>query len=311
MLKKIFVMSVLSAIILASLIGAVNAEQGMLTYTNEEYGFSIGYPEDWTVEEGFMGSVVIFWGPIKDDYIINVIVVTEELPTKMTAEEYAKAGREWYLEEYDIVKTLSDTINGEPVAGDITTSMMEGIEVKQMSASFVKGTTAYTITFSATSSAYDGADDDYFDPMLRSFKFIEKVAGIEIQNFIVTPSKVETGEEVKVKFEAMNEADVEKTKTFHLVDTPPGTELPEEIDFKTVTLAPGETEIIEFTFIPREAGERMLSVEDQYWIIAVTEARPEITPVPGFEAVFVIAGLFIGSRISFEEEMKQQGCTRF
>ena len=293
MVTKIFVMSILSAIILTSLIGAVNAEQGMLTYTNEEYGFSIGYPEDWTVEKGFIGTIVIFKGPIKDDYIINVNVLTEELPTKMTAEEYAKATRGWFSEEDNVVKTFSDTINGESVAGHIVTSTMVGIELKQMQACFVSGTTSYVITFSAIPSTYDESDDDYFDPMLRSFKFIEKVAGIKIQNFIVTPSKVETGEKVKVKFEAMNEADVENTKTFHLVDTPPGTELPEEIDFKTVTLAPGETEIIEFTFIPREAGEHMLSVENQFWIIAVTEARPEITPVPGFEAVFVIVGLLV------------------
>ena len=32
--------------------------EGMLTYTNEEYGFSIEYPEDWKVLEDFM---VVWW----------------------------------------------------------------------------------------------------------------------------------------------------------------------------------------------------------------------------------------------------------
>ncbi|MBE9594396.1 MAG: hypothetical protein IMF19_13070 [Proteobacteria bacterium] len=144
---------------------------------------------------------------------------------------------------------------------------------KQMQASFVHDKRAYTIFFTATSSTYDEVEEDYFDPMLRSFKFIEQEAGIEIPVFIVTPSKVEVGEEVKIKFEAVNEADAEKTKTFHLVVIPPGTELLEEIDFKTVTLAPDEYVKIEFTFIPKETGEHTLKVEDKFWFIAVDHEK--------------------------------------
>ena len=295
MLKKIIIELVLFGIILVSLIGAVNAEQGMLTYTNGEYGFSIEYPEDWTVEEGSFGTVVMFMGPIKDDFIITVNVVIEELQIKMTVEEYYKAGLEWYQDEYEIVETLSDTINGEAVAGDITTYTMDGTDFKNMQVCFVRDKTGYVITFDSVASAYDKAEADYFDPMLMSFKFIEKEAAIRIHNFIITPTRVEPGEEVKVKFEAVNEADVEKTKTFHLIDMPPGDGLLEEIDFRTVTLAPGETEIIEFTFIPKETGEHTLSVEGQYGSIVVRNAiLKEVSDTSSgyyYMAVFVIIGI--------------------
>lgn len=138
----------------------------MLTYTNAEYNFSIGYPHDWTVQENLLDTEVIFSGPIEDDYMINANVITVELP--------------------------NDTINGEPVSGHIiTTTTDEGIDVKHMQACFVRNTTAYVIGFTAASSTFDAAEADYFVPMLQSFKFIEEAVGIEI--LITNPSKVLEG----------------------------------------------------------------------------------------------------------------------
>ena len=138
----------------------------MLTYTNAEYNFSIGYPHDWTVQENLLDTEVIFSGPIEDDYMINANVITVELP--------------------------NDTINGEPVSGHIiTTTTDEGIDVKHMQACFVRNTTAYVIGFTAASSTFDAAEADYFVPMLQSFKFIEEEAGIEIS--ITNPPKVLEG----------------------------------------------------------------------------------------------------------------------
>ena len=138
----------------------------MLTYTNAEYNFSIGYPHDWTVQENLLDTEVIFSGPIEDDYTINANVITVELP--------------------------NDTINGKPVSGHIiTTTTDEGIDVKHMQACFVRNTTAYVIGFTAASSTFDTAEADYFVPMLQSFKFIEEAVGIEI--LITNPPKVLEG----------------------------------------------------------------------------------------------------------------------
>lgn len=140
----------------------------MLTYTNAEYDFSIGYPHNWTVQENILDTEVIFSGPIEDDYRINANVITVELP--------------------------DDTTNGEPVSGHINiirTTTDEGIDVKHMQACFVRNTTAYIIGFTAASSTFDTAEADYFVPMLQSFKFIEEAVGIEI--LITNPPKVLEG----------------------------------------------------------------------------------------------------------------------
>ena len=138
----------------------------MLTYTNAEYHFSIGYPHDWTVQENLLDTEVIFSGPIEEDYMINANIITVELP--------------------------DDTFNGEPVSRYIiTTTTEEGIEVKHMQACFVRNTTAYVIGFTAASSTFDTAEADYFVPMLQSFKFIEEAVGIEIS--ITNPPKVLEG----------------------------------------------------------------------------------------------------------------------
>lgn len=171
--------------------------KGMLTYTNVEHGFSIEYPEDWTGEEGTMGTVVMFTGPGG----VNVNVVTEELPTRMTAEELAEAARELLQEMgYNIVKTFTDTINGEPVAGHVITTTIFGVEIKQMQACFVIDTTAYVITFSASSSQYDVAYDDYFGPILQSFRFMR----ILVKN----PTEVLEGENFTATVNADNVSDL-------------------------------------------------------------------------------------------------------
>ena len=164
----------------------------MLTYTNAEYKFSIGYLYDWRVQENLLDTEVIFSGPIEDDYMINANVITVELAAEMTTYEYAKAGRDRFPEVWVIVETFNDTINGKPVSGHIiTTTTEEGIEVKHMQACFVRNTTAYVIGFTAASSTFDTAEADYFVPMLQSFKFIEEAVGIEIS--ITNPPKVLEG----------------------------------------------------------------------------------------------------------------------
>jgi hypothetical protein len=157
------------------------SEHKMLTYTNAEYDFSIGYPYYWTVQEDLLDTVVILSGPIEDGYMINANVITVELPAEMTTYEYAKACREQFPAVLVIVYTFNDTINGEPVSGHIiSTTTEEGIEVRHMQACLVRNTTAYVIGFTAAASTFDAAESDYFVPMLQSFKFIEEEGGIEI-----------------------------------------------------------------------------------------------------------------------------------
>ena len=291
----VVLMCMMVVVVLGIIIPAM-ADTGMLTYTNEEYGFSIQYPGEWTVEEGWMGSIVYFGDERNEDFITNVLIKRVELQTKMTVEEFAEGSRKLLPEDYNVVNTFQRIINGEPVAGHILTRFDEGTELKQMGAFFIRDEWVLVIVFTATSSTYNGVEEDYFNPMLESFKFIEKEVGIGIRHLTVTPHKLESGEEVSVKLDIVNEADVEKTKTFHLVTfhLVGPSEFSEfyERDFETVTLAPGEMKTIKVTFIPIKVGTHLLSVNEHVKSIDVTEARPkDVEDIPGFEAIFAIIGL--------------------
>lgn len=185
LINRMFVMITLSVILIAS-IGSVTAEEEMSTYRNKEYGFSIDYPEDWTMIECYMGNIMgdvaFFLG-----HGVYAIVGVEDLPREMTPDEYITSAIKELrsgvssvtcletgitcVYPMNVVETFNDTINGEPVAGSIYTIGFRGAESKQMLAAFVNDKTAYLITFTAPLDIYDKAEVEYFEPMLHSFRF--------------------------------------------------------------------------------------------------------------------------------------------
>ncbi|MCK4731057.1 MAG: tetratricopeptide repeat protein, partial [Methanophagales archaeon] len=181
----------------------VNAtSSNMMTYTSEEYGFSIGFFEDWSVRPNYLGEAVVFEGPQLDGYIINVGIKTEELQTAIPLEEYVNvSGKtlETTCLTHHIDEEYSTTINGEPaVIGVYSWTVAKDIpEFKGKVAFFVKNTTAYTILCGAMPSAYNEANENYFEPMIQSFKFIPTFAPIV---------NAETAEEWNEKVEDYNKA---------------------------------------------------------------------------------------------------------
>ena len=101
---------------------------------------------------------------------------------------------------YNTVKTFTDTINGEPVAGHVMTITIFGVEIKQMQACFVSDTTAYGITFTAFPNTYGEAYDDYFEHMLQSFRFIRIL--------VKPPTEVLEGENFTATVNADNVSDL-------------------------------------------------------------------------------------------------------
>ena len=122
-LKKIFALLVLLAIISVSSIGEINANQGMRTYTNETYGFSIDCPEDWRVGEDVKGIVVGFDGPKKDGFITSMNILTQDISPEMSAEDFVaiEGHPRLFFKDPTWFDDFNDTINGEQVAGYIYT----------------------------------------------------------------------------------------------------------------------------------------------------------------------------------------------
>jgi len=152
----------------------VVAEAGMNSYTNEVNNYSIEYPESWEKQES---SYVVFRGPMKNGFYINVNIVLEELPSSIGLEEYASTSEkqmEAAFQNYHKEKEYSSTINDEPCIIREYTCTFQGIDMKQKQVYLIDDNKAYVITCSSTPSTYDEDNENYFIPTVQSFKFTEE-----------------------------------------------------------------------------------------------------------------------------------------
>ena len=146
-----------------------------LAYTNSEYGFSLEYPKDWNVEEGSAGTVVLFAGPLvgEYEYMVNINIVTEELPSEMTVQDYARMAelqqkKAW--SDYVKVKEYTSTIVGLPAVVKTFIATPIDVPLKDIQVFFIKDKVAYIITYNA---AIDSHDEyvEFFDLAISTFKF--------------------------------------------------------------------------------------------------------------------------------------------
>jgi hypothetical protein len=142
-------------------------------YTNTEYAFTVEYPEDWEFEEALMQTLVLFAGPSTDSYMININIVTEQLPRIYSVEDYAKIANLQFkktYEDYVITKETNSTIDGLNTIIRTFTMTVSGVLVKDTQAYFIKDKTAFIITYDANEEAYDKYTE-CFDLILSTFKF--------------------------------------------------------------------------------------------------------------------------------------------
>ena len=150
------------------------AETGMNRCTNEVYNYSVEYPKGWEKQEV---SFVIFRGPMKNGFYINVNIVVEELLSTMGLEEYASIGEkqlEAAFQNYHKEREYSSTINGEPCIIREHTCTYQGTDMKQKQVYLINDNKAYVITCSSTPSTYYNDNEYYFKPIIQSFKFTKE-----------------------------------------------------------------------------------------------------------------------------------------
>jgi hypothetical protein len=137
--KKILGIFLIGALLLASSV-AMAQSVGWKTYKNEEYNFSIEYPDEWGKAEASVDNYVSvsFSGPKGKNIAASVQVVEVESP-----------------------KSLKEKI----VTKNFTIS---GITEKQTI--IVKNGRMYVMTFVANHEAFKEANDTYFKGMIKSFK---------------------------------------------------------------------------------------------------------------------------------------------
>lgn len=141
---------------------AVGASSTCVPYANDKYGFSLNYPKDWVLHEGYMGTIFIALSPLEDGNDLfqeNINVITEDLQGyEFTIEEYL----EFTLSELqDIVDNLRVISRGKRnIASQqgkviVFSGEQSGFEFQWMQVFFISGTNIYVITYTAQENRYD------------------------------------------------------------------------------------------------------------------------------------------------------------
>jgi len=143
-------------------------------YSNDEYHFSVTYPEGWTVS-GFPLVTVVFVGPSEDNITSNCNI-GEESVGGTTLGEYADIVKNHYTErygnDYSLLSESNITVNG--LQGYEITSTIKKTDYVQESkrAVFIKDQTVHVITCVASTSTFSKSEPD-FDSIISSFKFYD------------------------------------------------------------------------------------------------------------------------------------------
>ena len=151
-----------------------------LTYTNSEYGFSLDYPTDWDVEEGWKETVVSFTGPIvlkgaDYQYAVSTLVAAEQLPEDITLKDYflltlnaqETAGFSRFTFSHGTISGLAAEI---AVMSATLKIGKEKIPLKDILAILIKDNIGYVIAYDVPAEFHDEYLDA-FELAVSTFKF--------------------------------------------------------------------------------------------------------------------------------------------
>lgn len=157
---------IISAVVLAALGSAALAAPGWQTFTHPKLGFSLSYPDSWSVTRGPTGVVFMALGPNPagvQNLRINVNVGYEEIPAGMTLEEYEaqnESGLGLLFSGYQRLRTDKTVAGDSPaVLRYYTWKRNDGVELYQMQLVTVAGTRGYVVTGTTSTASTRLADE--------------------------------------------------------------------------------------------------------------------------------------------------------
>ena len=147
------------------------------SYHNAQYGFSIGYPASWEVQENINKVAVVFVSPplnALDTFRENISIYIDDMsdnPTDM--ESYTARQIQAFQRMFEghmvLLKSRQIPISGEVGYQIIFLGKGDGGDVKFMRAWVIKGLKAYHITYGAPTTHYGRYELD-MKRMLMSFR---------------------------------------------------------------------------------------------------------------------------------------------
>jgi hypothetical protein len=160
---------VIATAVVAVLLGtaaAPAAVPGWATFAHPQLGFSLSYPRDWTETKGITGVAFMVVGPASVGGAaprLNVNVTSDELPARMTAEQYdaqAESGLGMLFHGYRRLRRDVTMLGAFPaIIRYYTWKRNDGVELYQMQLVTVVGTRGYVVTGTTSTSSARLADE--------------------------------------------------------------------------------------------------------------------------------------------------------
>ena len=130
-------------------------------YHSEAGGFSLVIPEDWEKQEKVMGCALIALSPLEgqgDQFRENVTVVVEELPRKLSLDDYVGLSRqnlEKLMTDFEVEEEADVEIGGIAAKQLVYAHRMGQINPKVLQYVLVEGKKGLALTCTATPESYD------------------------------------------------------------------------------------------------------------------------------------------------------------
>ncbi len=157
-MKKILFFFVLAVALFSFVTSSSGEEQR--TYISPYLNFTVNYPPSWQVKE--ISGMVFFLSPLEgksDGFSENVSVIVEDLSKKpMSLNEYEKlslTSAPKLIKDFKLMANNSVKIYGETAYSLIYSGMDQSRSLKYKSYTFITGSKAYTLTYSAEEKNYD------------------------------------------------------------------------------------------------------------------------------------------------------------
>jgi hypothetical protein len=130
------------------------------TYENQQYGISVDYPKNWTVQEGAYGAIAAFISPSENtaDFRENVLLMEENISDSATLEKYddvAIGQLSDVITEFKLLESSDTTFAGLPAIKTIFTGVQGKFGLKWMEILTIKNRKGYAFVYTAEASGYD------------------------------------------------------------------------------------------------------------------------------------------------------------